>query len=249
VWGGGSGGAMRAAFLSTPSGYRYAGSWLGRIVPVSRSAGESPQLVISSSNGSGCVVLQLVELRADSMHPVAKSSLRAGDGGTAEGNRMNETLFGVPVAPASVVRQVFAHPTPTEALLSNVVSRVPQLTLTDGPQKSCDSAGASYTAPGGAQDPSSRVSILITTYDTAQSAAHIMESTIEMSPVWRAPTRKQTILGHTVYLWDATARHGNRLLASAGARVVEVTSPRSEAQLAMQAMRVLLPQIEAADGK
>jgi hypothetical protein len=249
VWGGGSGGAIRAAFLSTPSGYRYVGSWLGRIVPVSRSAGESPQLVIGSNNGSGCVVLQLVELRADSMHPVARSSLRAGDGGTAEGNRLSHALFGVPVAPASLVRQVFDHPTPMEALLSNIAARVPELTLADGPGEECDSAGAYYAAPGGAQDPASRVYIRITTYETAWNSANDIESIFAMRPDWGAPTRQETILGHTVYLWDATASRGNRLLAGAGTREIEVTSPRSEAQLAMKAIRVLLQQMEDADGK
>lgn len=249
VWGGGSGGALRAAFLSTPSGYLYVGSFLGVIVPLSRVAGESPRLVISSNSGSGCTVLLLIELRPDGMHRVAESSLRAGDGGTAEGNRLHTALFGVPVAPASVVQQVFAHPTPMEALLSNMAARVPELTLADGPQESCDSAEASYAAPGGAQDPASRVYIRVTTYDTARNAAGDIESTIAMSPVWRAPTRKEAILGHTVYQWDATAVHGSRLLAQAGVRVIEVTSPRSEAQLAMKAIRALLPQLVTADGQ
>lgn len=248
--GGGSGGAMHAAFLSTPSGYRFAGTFQGRVVPVSRAAGEPPRVVTSSRSGGGCWVVQLIELRAAGMYRLAQSSLRAGvdDHARAEDSRLYGAMFEVPVAQASAVRQVFAGPTPMEALLINVAAQVPELTLTGEVHEICGSVFGYYQAPGAAPDTAPPVAIGITTHNSLQEAANGIEASTRRS-AWGPPTREETVNGQILYVWDANASHKAAIRARVGTRVISADSQQQLAALAMQAIRVLLPQIAAADGE
>lgn len=234
------------AFLSTPSGYRYAGRFQGAIVPVSRTAGDPPRVLTRSRNGGACMELTLREMQPDGMHQVAQGSLRMG---VAEDSRLYEAIFGVPVAAASEVRRVFTALT-MKALLINVVAQVPELSPIDEGYEVCGTAKIEYNARGASLYGLPHLSISITTHDSIEEATHEIETSIQR---WAsgAPPRRETVDGQIMYVWDRDAGTTRRttILARVGKRVIGVDSQQQLAALAMRAMRVLLPQVEAVDGK
>ena len=92
-----SAGGAHSAFLKTPRGYRFIGSFVGDIRPLPLVAGQRGRFVVTSPMGSGKVHVRLAELRADGLHQLATAILAAGDSGSAEGNRLYRDLMSADV--------------------------------------------------------------------------------------------------------------------------------------------------------
>jgi poly(3-hydroxybutyrate) depolymerase len=103
------GGGAYSAFLATPRGHRYIGSFFGDIRPLRAEPGQRARFVIASAMGSDRVHVRLAELRPDGLHQLATAVLLAGDTGTAEGNRLHRELMSADVVSAETLRRVFAQ--------------------------------------------------------------------------------------------------------------------------------------------
>jgi hypothetical protein len=108
----GTGGNLYLVFAPGPRGFRYLGCLdFGVCRPAPPGEDGRPRLVtywhMSASEG----VITIWRLTEEGFEPLARSTLRAGDGGTEEGNRLYGALFGVEAAPAEAVGDAFGGTT------------------------------------------------------------------------------------------------------------------------------------------
>jgi hypothetical protein len=103
----GQGDRPQSAFLSTPRGYRYVGTFNGSIRPLAVESGQRNRFVIASAMGSDRVHVRLAELRPDGLHQLATAILAAGDSGSVEGNRLYRELMTAAVVEPETLRNVF----------------------------------------------------------------------------------------------------------------------------------------------
>jgi hypothetical protein len=106
---GGSGGKVYSAFLTTPRGYRYIATFQGRIRTLPAASGGRIRAVIATAFGAGTALVQLAELRGDGLHRLVRSTVRAGDSGTEEGNRLYNELMNAKVVSSETLTKVFGR--------------------------------------------------------------------------------------------------------------------------------------------
>ena len=104
---GGSGGVVYAAFLTTPRGLLYIGTFLGRIRALPVESGQRKRVVISSRIGGGKMRVELAELHPNGLHRVASTMLTTTVTGTDEGTRLLEELMRATTVSSEALTQVF----------------------------------------------------------------------------------------------------------------------------------------------
>jgi hypothetical protein len=97
----------RSAFLNTARGYRFIGTFYGDIRPLSFERGQPSRFVITSAMKNGSVHVRLAVLRADGLHQMATAIIAAGDGGTADGNRLYREIISADVLSSGTLRKIF----------------------------------------------------------------------------------------------------------------------------------------------
>ena len=100
-------GGANSAFLTTPRGYRFIGSFYGTIRPLPVEPGQRSRFVIASAMGNNRVHVRLAELNEDGLQQVSAAILAAGDSGTVEGNRLYRELVAAEVVSPETLSQVF----------------------------------------------------------------------------------------------------------------------------------------------
>jgi hypothetical protein len=96
-----------SAFLKTPRGYRFIGSYYGTIRPLRVESGKASRFLITSAMGNSRVHVRLTELRPDGLYQLATAILSAGDTGTAEGNRLYGELMSADLVSPETLGYVF----------------------------------------------------------------------------------------------------------------------------------------------
>ena len=104
----GTGGNSYLAFERTPKGYRYAGDLeFGAIRVLPKDESHQQKILTWWHLSAGEGVVTLVMLDSNGFHEMAHATVHAGDGGTEEGNRIADELFGTNAVSPELLRHVF----------------------------------------------------------------------------------------------------------------------------------------------